>query len=103
MILFISSLEIINVVLPDPKIFLWITASVADAAVVYPNGIKTLLANGLTTFTINSNLVFSNSAKSLPKNHLVCFNLCSWTFDDFILANESFVKALRILENMFIS
>ena len=103
MLLFISSLEIINAVLRDPKIFLWIAASVADAAAVYPNGIKTLLANGLTTFTINGNLVFSNGPKSLPKNPPVCFTLCSWTFNDFILADELFVKALRILENMFIS
>ena len=37
---FISSLEIIIVVKPDPNIFLWIAASVADAAAVNPNGIK---------------------------------------------------------------
>ena len=35
---FISSLEVINVVAPDPNIFLWIAASVA--ATVNPNGIK---------------------------------------------------------------
>ena len=41
MISFISSLEIINVVVPDPNIFLWIDGSVADAAAgtVNPNGI----------------------------------------------------------------
>ena len=37
---FKSSFEFINVVIPDPKVFLWIAASVADAAVVYPNDIK---------------------------------------------------------------
>ena len=41
----ISSFEIIIVVKPDPNIFLWIVASVADAAAVNPNGIKTLLVN----------------------------------------------------------
>ena len=50
---FISSFDIINIVLlceaedegrPDPKIFLFIPASAADATVVNPNGIKTLLA-----------------------------------------------------------
>ena len=46
MISFISSLEIINVVLPDPNIFLWTAASVADAAAVNPDGIKTVLTNG---------------------------------------------------------
>ena len=30
------------------NIFLWIAASVSDAAAVNPNGIKTLLANGLS-------------------------------------------------------
>ena len=52
MILFISSFEIITVVVPDPNIFLWIAASVADAAAVNPNCIKTLLVNGLHTFSI---------------------------------------------------
>ena len=32
----------------DPKIFLCIPASAPDAAAVNPNGIKALLANGLT-------------------------------------------------------
>ena len=39
---FISSFEIINVVLPDRNIFLGRPASIADTAVVNPNGIKTL-------------------------------------------------------------
>ena len=52
MISFISSLEIINVVLPDPNIFLWITASVADAVAVNPYGIKTLFTKALSTFPI---------------------------------------------------
>ena len=33
-------------------IFLWIAASVADAAAVNPNDIKTPLANGLSTFPL---------------------------------------------------
>ena len=44
------------------------TASVTDATAVNLNGIKTLLANGLSTFTIKGNTVFSNRPKSLPKN-----------------------------------
>ena len=31
--------------MPDLNTFLWIVASVADAAAVSPNGIKTLLVN----------------------------------------------------------
>ena len=34
------------------KYFLWIAASVADAAAVNPNGIETLLATGLSTFPV---------------------------------------------------
>ena len=40
----------INVVFPDPNIFLCIPASAADAAAVSPNGINTLLANRVITF-----------------------------------------------------
>ena len=39
--------------LAEPKIFLCIPASAADVAAVNPNGIKTLLANGLIAFFIN--------------------------------------------------
>ena len=44
-IIFIFSFEIISVVTPDPNVFLWIAASVVDAAAVNPNSIKALLAN----------------------------------------------------------
>ena len=65
---FVSSLKIIYVISPDPNIFLWIVASVADAAAVIPNGIKTILANGLSQFAFKGNPVFSNVPKSLPRN-----------------------------------
>ena len=39
--------------MPDPNISLWITPSVADSAAVNPNGIKTLLADDLSTFPIS--------------------------------------------------
>ena len=54
---YISSFGIISVVLPDPKIFLCIPVSAAAGA-VNPNGIKALLANGLTTFFINGSPFF---------------------------------------------
>ena len=50
MILFISSFEITNLIMRCPKNFFWIAASVTDADTYNPNGIKTLLANGLSTF-----------------------------------------------------
>ena len=71
MISSISSFEIINVVNPDSNTFLWQAASVANAAAVNPNGIKTLLANGLSTFPIKDNPIFSNGTKSLTKTPLV--------------------------------
>ena len=52
----------------DPKIFLCIPTSAADAAAVNPNGIKTRLANALNTFFINGNGVFSNGPSNLPRN-----------------------------------
>ena len=50
----ILSFDIISVVvlLPNPKIFLFILVSVADTAAINPNEIKTLLANGLITFLL---------------------------------------------------
>ena len=98
MVSFIASFEIINVAVPDPNIFLLLAASVADAAGVNLNDIKALLANGLSTFFIKGNPVFSNGLKSLPKNSPDCPILCKWVFDNFILAEELFAKALASFE-----
>ena len=98
LISFISSLEIISVVKPDLNIFLWIAASVADATTVNPNGNKTFLANGLSTFPIKGNPVFSNSPKSLPKNPPDYTTLCNWVFENFMLTDEPFENALRSFE-----
>ena len=54
----------------DLNIFLCIAASVAAA--VNHNGIKTFLANDLSTFPIKDNLVFSNGPKNLSKNPPDC-------------------------------
>ena len=94
MISFISSLEIIDVVAPDPNILWWIAASVADAAAGYHNWIKKLLANGLSTFFIKVNEIFRNGPEGLPKNPRDCTILCNWVFDNFVLADESFAKGL---------
>ena len=56
-------------------LFLCIFASAADAAVVNPKGIKTLLANGLITFFISGNPVFSTGPRSLPRNPSDCIIL----------------------------
>ena len=68
----ISLFEIISVVLlPDPNIFLCIPASAADAAAVNPKGINTLFANGVITFFIRGNPVFSNGPSNLLRNLLI--------------------------------
>ena len=74
----ISSFDIISVAVLDPKIFLCIPASSADAAAVNPNGIKTLLANGLIRFFINRRPVFNNGPRSLPRNPPDYITLGNW-------------------------
>ena len=66
---------LILLIFPDPKIFLCNPASAADAAVVNPRGIKTVLANGLVTFFIKGNPVFSNGPSHLPRNPPDCIIL----------------------------
>ena len=73
----ISSFDIIRVVVPESKILLCIAASAAAAAAVSPYGIKTLLANSLIKFFLNSNHVFNNGPKNLPRNPPGCIILDS--------------------------
>ena len=82
----------------SPNIFLWIAASVANTTAVNRNGTKTLSAYGLSTFFIKGNPDFSNGPKILPRNLPNCPILCNWVIDNFILAEELFVKALRSFE-----
>ena len=89
MTLLLSSFETFNVVIPDPSIFWWIASSLADAAAVNTNGIKTLLANDLRTF-------FIKNYQNQPTNPPGCPILYNWVFDNFILAYEPFAKALWI-------
>ena len=74
---YISSFKIINVVVPDQNMLLWIAASIADVAAVNPNDIKILLAKGLSTFFIKGKPVFRNGPRNLPKNSPDCPILCN--------------------------
>ena len=47
---------------------------------------------------MKGNPVFSNGPKSLPKNPLDCPILCNSVFDNFILDDERFAKALQDFE-----
>ena len=51
---------------------------------VNPKGIKTLLANGLITFDIKGNPVFSNEPNNLLRNPPDCNILDNWVFDNLI-------------------
>ena len=62
----------------EQNIFLWIAVFVAYAHVVNPNGIKTLLANGIGEFPAKCNPGFNNGPRSLPKNPPDCPVLCNW-------------------------
>ena len=73
-------------------------ASIADAEVVNLNGIETLIANGFSTFPIKCNPVFNNCPKSPSKNPPDCTILCNWLFENFILTDEPFEKALQSLQ-----
>ena len=58
--------------------------------------IKTLLTNGLSTFPIKGNPIFSIGPKGLLKNPPVCPILCNWVFDNFILADEPFADFTKL-------
>ena len=47
-----DNISVIVLLLPEPKIFLFIPGSAADAAAVNPNWFKTLSANDLITFLL---------------------------------------------------
>ena len=76
----------------EPRIFFWIAAFIADSIAVNTNGIKTILADGWSTF-FNGKSVLSNSPKILPRSPLCYFRILS--ICKFILADEFFAKALQ--------
>ena len=67
---------------------------IADAAAVNPCGINTLLANGVGAFFISSKSTFINGPRSLPRNPTYCIILDSGVFDNFVLGDKVFAKAL---------
>ena len=63
---FLSSFEIIKVVVPEPCVFFWIAPSIAEAAAVIPNGAKIFFANGTATFINGPAILLSNALKNPP-------------------------------------
>ena len=75
-----------------------IRTSAADAAAVNPNGINTFLANGVITFFIKGNPVFSNGPSNLPKNPPGCILFDNWVFENLMSTDELLENALRMLK-----
>ena len=63
---FISSCEIIKVVVPEPCIFFRIPASIAEETAVIPNGAKTFFAKGIATFINGPANLLNNNPKNPP-------------------------------------
>ena len=92
----ISSFEIINAYVTDPKILLWIATFVADASAVNPNGIKTFLANSVSKFFINGKPAVINGQKKFEKSSFRTSNFSSsffqygsfifWRLNDFLIS-----------------
>ena len=63
-----SSFELINVVVPNFKIFFWIGASIADATSINSEGTKTLSAKIVSIFFINSKPTFIKKPRKLSNS-----------------------------------
>ena len=85
---FISSFQIIKVVVPDPRIFLFIAAFVADAAVVIPSTTKA----SITIFN-NGSPDFNNGAKNIENPPFRILVNC--VYDNLISVDEWLAKTLQ--------
>ena len=63
---FIYFFQIIKVVAPEPCIFFWIPASIADAGAVICNGAKIFFAKGTPTFISGPASLLNNDPKNPP-------------------------------------
>ena len=70
----------------------------AAAAAVNPEGIKALLANSLSTFSIKDKPVFTIDSKSLPKNPHNFNILDSSVFKKSMSTTDPFVKFSQIFK-----
>ena len=82
----ISSFEIIKVVFPQPWIFLWIPASIAEAAAVIPHGSKMFFVNGAAPFINGPGNLLNKNAKN-PADWII---LDIWALENFISADTLF-------------
>ena len=88
--------------------FFWIAAFVANIAVDKPNGIKTLSANGVSTFFINGKPTVINGRKKLrnPPSCLIIYVVASFNkifSEDLIILIISFISLfVKVVPSPFI-
>ena len=75
-----------------------VAASTADAAVVNPNGIKTLLVSCVSTFLADGKPVFNNGPRSLDRNPPDSMILGIYVFDNLTSADKLFAKIYKYLK-----
>ena len=83
-----SSFEIIKVVVTEPCIFLWLPASIAEAAGVIPNEAKIFFANGTATY--NGPAILLNNELKNPLDWII---LDIWVLDTFVSVDILFLIA----------
>ena len=100
---FKSSFENTNVVVPEPYIFYWIAASVAEGVAVNPNGTKTILANGASTLFINGKPTDNNDFRKLrnPPSWQVIFS--GVPFNKISLFSEGLIIFTISFVTLFVS
>ena len=89
---FIFLFEIIKVAAPEPWIFFWIPASIAEVAVAIPSGAKIFFAKGTATFINRPANLLNNDPKNPP----------DWTILE-IWALESFKSIGNLSLNAFLN
>ena len=78
----------INVVMFDPKKKISIAVSVAEAAVMYANGIKALLPNDVKVFFVNDNPILTTEFRNM-RNYL------SWLIVSLVLSFKNILCFLK--------
>ena len=98
----ISSFEINDAVIPDPWMFFWKAASVADIAADNPNGNKRLLARGVSKLFIYGKPAAINGLRKLrnPSSWLVRFLVVP--FSKFFLFSKDLITSIISFISMFV-
>ena len=99
---FISSFEINNAAVPDPKILFWISVPVAYNAAVNSNGIKTLLTNAASAFFINGKLFVTNGFKKLIDSSSSLVTVLVFPFNKIPLFSKDWSTFIMSFISLFV-